>query len=77
VNRPGKLADNAAYRGGRGLHIWSAAARFAGTDGLLDHDEKKHPAFVPTANPVDAPAINAVADYASLAKTEKLGLNFH
>jgi hypothetical protein len=44
---------------------------------ILDHHREKDSAFVPLANPADAPAINAIANGDFSEEPKKLSLNLH
>jgi hypothetical protein len=45
--------------------------------GPLDHHNEDHSAFVPTAHPAHAPAIDSIAEGGRLEQAWELGLNFH
>jgi hypothetical protein len=43
----------------------------------MDNHHENNPAFVPPANPADAPAINVIANGDFSEKPQKLSLNLH
>ena len=43
----------------------------------LDHHDEENPAFVPTADPANAPAIDSIAEGGRLEEPQELGLDFH
>ena len=43
----------------------------------LDHDDEQDPALVPTADPANAPAIDAIADGSRPEEPQELGLDLH
>jgi HD-like signal output (HDOD) protein len=52
---------------------WTFPALFR----AIRHHHEKHPAFVPTAQSADAPAINVIANSDFSEELQKLSLNSH
>jgi hypothetical protein len=56
---------------------WDVPPVAATAPASLDHHDENDAALVPSANPVDAPAVGLITEIGGLEEAQELGLNFH